>query len=114
MYLCVKLEFSSIILRRFRRGKVISGPTSKQNSKKPTESRVKTSALLFANNSNLSWFFLIFLIIDSNFLISKVIKQIFNPNTDYVTPIGIPSQEKTAETEKYSRTADAKWKRHSI
>ena len=55
----------------------------------------------FANNAILLCFFLFFLIIDSYFLISAAIAQIFNPVTEPVITIGIPSTEPKAEIEIY-------------
>ena len=45
----------------------------------------------FVNNTILSWFF--FLIIHLYFLIPLAIVQIFNPISELIIPIGIPSRE---------------------
>ena len=55
-----------------------------------------------ANNTILSCFFFIFLIIDLYFLIPAVIPQMFNPLSELVIPIGIPSKEAKAEIENTS------------
>ena len=47
-------------------------------------------------------FFFIFLIIDLYFLIPAVIPQMFNPLSELVIPIGIPSKEAKAEIENTS------------
>ena len=52
----------------------------------------------FANNNTLSCFFYFFLIIDLYFLIPAVITQIFNPITELVIPIGMPTKEANAQT----------------
>ena len=49
--------------------------------------------LVLANNANLSWFFLFFLIIDLFFLILGAIAQIFNPTTELEAPIGISTSK---------------------
>ena len=54
---------------------------------------MKTSMLLnldFVNNTSC---FLFFLINDLYFLISAVLTQIFNPITERVVPIGIPTKK---------------------
>ena len=70
--------------------------------------------LVFANYIILSCFFFFFLIIDLYFSIPTVIAQIFNPITELVIPIGIPSKEAKTEIEIYPVTAEAKIRRCSI
>ena len=53
--------------------------------------------LVFANNTILSGFFVLFLIIDLYFLIPAVISQIFYSTAELTTPIGIPTNEAKAE-----------------
>ena len=56
----------------------------------------KTSMLFnldFANNTILSWFFFIFIIICLYFLVPAVIAQIFNPIAELLIPIGMPIKE---------------------
>ena len=56
----------------------------------------KTSMLFnldFANNTILSWFFFIFIIIGVYFLVPAVIAQIFNPIAELLIPIGMPIKE---------------------
>ena len=67
---------------------------------------------IFANNTILLCFFFFFLIID--FLIPTVIVQIFNPITELVIFIGIPSKETKEETEIYPVTAENKIRKCSI
>ena len=62
--------------------------------------RIKISLLFsleLAKNTILSCFFYFFLIIDSYFLISTIIAQIFNPIIELVIPIEIPIKEVKAE-----------------
>ena len=62
--------------------------------------RIKISLLFnleLAKNTILSCFFYFFLIIDSYFLISTIIAQIFNPIIELVNPIEIPITEVKAE-----------------
>ena len=62
--------------------------------------RIKISLLFnleLAKNIILSCFFYFFLIIDSYFLISTIIAQIFNPIIELVIPIEIPIKEVKAE-----------------
>ena len=57
---------------------------------------IKTSLLFnlhFANNTILSCFFLLFLVIDLYFLMPPAIAQIFNPIAELVIPTGIPIKE---------------------
>ena len=56
----------------------------------------------------------LFLIIDSYFLFSAVIAQIFNPITELVIPVGIPSKEAKAEIEMHPVTTEAKISKCSI
>ena len=51
----------------------------------------------FADNTSLSCFFFFFLIIDLYFLITAVITKYFNPTTELVIPIAIPTIEAKAE-----------------
>ena len=67
-----------------------------------------------ANNTILSCFFLIFLIIDLHFLIPAVIAQVFNPIADLVIPIGIPSKETKTEIEIHPVIVEAKIRTCSI
>ena len=56
----------------------------------------KTSMLFnldFANNTILSWFFFIFIIIGLYFLVPAVIAQIFNTIAELLIPIGMPIKE---------------------
>ena len=53
----------------------------------------------FANNTILSCFFFFFLIMELYFLIPVAITQVFNPITELVIPIGMPSKEAKAEIE---------------
>ena len=56
----------------------------------------KTSMLFnldFENNTILSWFFFIFIIIGLYFLVPAVIAQIFNPIAELLIPIGMPIKE---------------------
>ena len=56
----------------------------------------KTSMLFnldFANNTILSWFFFIFIIIGLYFLVPAVIAQIFNPIAELLIPIGMSIKE---------------------
>ena len=68
----------------------------------------------FANNIILSYFFFFFLIIDLYFLIPAVIAQIFNPITELVIPIGIPTKEAKAEIETHPVIVEAKIRKCSI
>ena len=51
----------------------------------------------FASNTILSCFFLFFLTIDLNFLITAVIAQVFKPIAELVSPIGTPTKESKVE-----------------
>ena len=57
---------------------------------------------------------LFFLIIDSYFLISAAIAQIFNLMADLVIPIGIPSKEAKSEIQIDPVIVEAKIKKCSI
>ena len=54
-------------------------------------------SLDFHNNTMLSWFFFFFLVIDVYFLIPAAIEQIFNPITELVITVRIPSKEVKAD-----------------
>ena len=56
----------------------------------------------FANNTVLSCFFLVFLIIELYFLISAAITQILNAIEKLSITIGIPTKEAKAEMETHS------------
>ena len=71
-------------------------------------------SLDFANNTILSCFIFLFLLIDSYFLIPPVITQIFNPITELVIPIGIPTKEAKAEMETHPVTLEIKMSNCSI
>ena len=47
----------------------------------------------FANNTTLSYLFLLFLIIDFYYLIPQVISQTFNPTAELAVPKGIPTND---------------------
>ena len=68
----------------------------------------------FANNNFYSAAFSFFLIIDLYFLIPAVIGQIFNPITELVMPIGIPSKKAKAEIEIHPVIVEAKLRKCSI
>ena len=53
----------------------------------------------FANNTISSCFFFFFVIIDLYFLIPAAIAQVFNPISELLIPIGIPSREAKSEIE---------------
>ena len=72
---------------------------------------IKTSMLFnldFANNTILSCFFLIFLIIDLYFFNSCFIAQIFNPIAELVIPTGMPTKEEKGEMETHPVIVEAK------
>ena len=71
-------------------------------------------SLDFANNTILSCFIFLFLLIDSYLLIPPVITQIFNPITELVIPIGIPTKEAKAEMETHPVTLEIKMSKCSI
>ena len=63
---------------------------------------IKTSkvfSLDFANNSLLSCFFFLFLIIDLCLLIPTNVTQMFNPIAELAIPVGVPTKEAKAEME---------------
>ena len=66
--------------------------------------------LFFVNNIILSWFLLLFLIIDLRFLIPAVIAQIFNPTAELAIPAGILAKEAKAEIEIHPVTVEVKSK----
>ena len=66
----------------------------------------------FANNTILSVFF--FLIIESYFLITGVIAQIFNPIAELLVPIEIPIKEAKAEMEIHPVIVEPKVRKCSI
>ena len=68
----------------------------------------------FANNTILSCFFFLFLVIDLKFLVLAVISKIFNPIAELVVPIGIPSKEAKAEIEIHRVAGEAKIRKCSI
>ena len=70
--------------------------------------------LYFAKNTILSCFFFFFLIIDLYFLIPAVIAQTFNPISELIIPLGIPSKEAKADIEKHPLTVEAKIRKCSI
>lgn len=47
----------------------------------------------FANNTTLSYLFLLFLIIDFYYSIPQVISQTFNPTAEVAMPKGIPAND---------------------
>ena len=58
--------------------------------------------------------FFLFLIIDLYFLIAAVIRQIFNPASELVIPIGIPTKEAKAEMKTYPVIVEPKIRKCSI
>ena len=68
--------------------------------------------LVFANKTILLCFFFV-LIIDSYFLIPRVVAQIFNPNAEHVIPIGTPVNKANAEIETQPTRAETKRRRCS-
>ena len=69
---------------------------------------------VFANNTILSCFFFLFLIIDLYLLILAFIAQIFDSAAELVIPIGIPTKEAKAKIETHPATAAAKISKCSI
>ena len=67
----------------------------------------------FANNTILSVFFF-FLIIESCFLITAIIAQIFNPIVELVIPVEIPTKEAKAEMEIHPVIVEPKVRKCSI
>ena len=68
----------------------------------------------FAKNTILSCFFFFFLIIDLYFLIAAVTAQMFNPISELVIPIGIPTKEAKAEMETHPAIVEPKIRKCSI
>ena len=68
----------------------------------------------FANNTILSCFFFLFLIVDLYFLIPVVIAQIFNSSAELVIRIGIPIKEAKAKAEIHPVITEAKIGKCSI
>ena len=82
---------------------------TKTESIKPLE--IKSSMLFnldFANNTILSCFFFVFLIIHLYFLILAVIAQIFNPIAELIIPTGTPSKGTKSEIEIHPVIVEAK------
>ena len=78
---------------------------------------IKTSLLFnldFANNTILSCFFFLFLIIELYFLIPAVIAQIFNTIAELVIPIGIPGKDAKEENELHAVNVEAKIRECSV
>ena len=71
-------------------------------------------SLDFHNNTMLSWFFFFFLVIDVNFLIPAAIEQIFNPITELVITVRIPSKEVKADIDIQLVIVEAKVGKRSI
>ena len=70
--------------------------------------------LVLANNTVLSCSFFFFLINDLYVLIPAIIVQIFNPISEIVIPIGIPSKESKEEIKTHPVIAEAKIRKSSI
>ena len=68
----------------------------------------------FANNTILSSFVFLFLIIDLYFLITAIIAQSLNPIADLAIPIGIPIKEAKSEIEIQPVILEAKIRRCSV
>ena len=68
----------------------------------------------FANNTILSCFFFLSLIVDLYFLIPVVIAQIFNPSAELVIHIGIPIKEAKAKNKIHPVITEAKTRKCSI
>ena len=71
---------------------------------------IKTSMLFsfgFADKTTFSYFFFFLLVIDSYFLITAGIAQIFNPIAELAISIGIPSEKAKAEFEIHPVTVEA-------
>ena len=62
----------------------------------------------------LSWFFFFFLVIDIYFLIPAAIEQIFNPITELVITVRIPSKEVKADIDIQLVIVEAKVGKRSI
>ena len=71
-------------------------------------------SLDFHNNTMLSWFFFFFLVIDVYFLIPAAIEQIFNPITELVITVRIPSKEVKADIDIQLVIVEAKVGQRSI
>ena len=71
-------------------------------------------SLDFHNNTMLSWFFFFFLVIDVYFLIPAAIEQIFNPITELVITVRIPSKELKADIDIQLVIVEAKVGKRSI
>ena len=71
-------------------------------------------SLDFHNNTMLSWFFFFFLVIDVYFLIPAAIEQIFNPITELVITVRIPSKEVKADIDIQLIIVEAKVGKRSI
>ena len=70
------------------------------------------SYLAFPINTILSRFFLFFLAIDLYFIIPEVIPQSFNPTTELVILMGLPTKEANAEFEAQLLTTEMKRKEY--
>ena len=68
----------------------------------------------FSNNTILSCFFFLILIIELYFLIAAVIAQIFNPTAELVIPIGTATKEAKAEMETHPVIVEPKIRKCSI
>ena len=71
-------------------------------------------SLDFHNNAMLPCFFFFFLVIDVYFLILAAIEQIFNPITELVIPVRIPSKEVKADIDIQPVIVEAKVRKRSI
>ena len=71
-------------------------------------------SLDFHNNAMLPWFFFFFLVIDVYFLILAAIEQIFNPITELVIPVRIPSKKVKADIDIQPVIVEAKVRKRSI
>ena len=71
-------------------------------------------SLDFHNNTMLSWLFFFFLVIDVYFLIPAAIEQIFNPITELVIPVRIPSKDVKADIDIQPVIVEAKVGKRSI
>ena len=72
------------------------------------------SDLGFASNTTSSCYFFFFLIINLYFLIPAAIAQIFNPISELVIPIEIPSKKAKSEIEIHLVTDEDKARKYSI
>ena len=75
---------------------------------------VKALFFRFLSAQILSFYFLYFYTLQTYFLISEVIPQIFNPTLQIVIPIGIPTKEAKAEIETHPVTVEIKISKRSI